>query len=478
MKMIGKFIGGGQKESRIYALLTAVAVLTGLLMLITFEYEDVDSLTAWSLNFWDLLFKGRLDAFYEYTAQNVHGAVHENCGGNYLWLLPLCIWNLPLWAAHSASGTLLVTNFFSICWTKLFWSLLQAATAYVSAKICAMMTSDREKVIMTFLLVMASPEILLSVGYTGQDEITYICLFVISFYFFLKGNWKRCYFLMACCVTLCPIMILPVLAVLLFREKRIIRLFLYVTGTVLPQIAFEILYRKDQAYQAARKVNDFGQMMQGMLRGFVLQTNWGALSVAGILLCLLYFYCYFEKMPEEKAEYHKTVTYIVALVFVIVSFGMVNDFYRMFLYVPFLVIAIMISGQRVEVNLFLLTAITYGRVFQAVGNNYPKSLNSVYLMKHSWITALCDFAGKTKYLDSMEDSVCLWSYMINLGGMLDLLCLIVETCVMGAVVVLLVINRRGYRKQYETKIAQNGILAAYTLCMPAVMICYYFMVLH
>lgn len=456
----------------------AVAVFTGLLMLITFEFRDTDSLTVWSLNFWDLFFKGRLDEFYTYTAQNIRGAVHATCGGNYLWLLPLCVWNLPLWVIYSVSGTVLVTNFFSICWTKLFWYLLQVATAYVSGKICAMMTSDREKAVVTFLLVMASPEILLSVEYAGQDEITYICLFVISFYCFLKEYWKRCYFLMICCVTLCPIMIIPVLAILFIREKRITRLFLYIVGTMLPLLVFEILYREDQAYQVAKKINDFGRIMQGMLHGSVLPTNWREISVAGIILCFIYFYCYFENLPQERDEYNKMVVYIVGLVFAVVSFGMTYDFYRMFLYVPFLVIVIMVSGQNTKVNLLLFTGITYGRVFQVAGTNYPMNLSSIYIMKHSWITALCDYVGSVKYLDSMDDSVCLWSYMINLGEMLDLLCLIVETCVIGAIVILLVINRYHFKKQYETKVSQSVILLAYTFCMPIIMIGYYFMVLH
>lgn len=155
---------GGRVKYNSYIFLIFVAVFTGLLMLITFEYEDVDSLTAWSLNFWDLFFKGRLDEFYVYTAQNIRGAMHENCGGNYLWILPLCVWNLPLWVIHTVSWTLLATDFLSICWTKLFLYLLHIVTACVSGKICAMMTSDRNKIVLTILLVFASPEILLSVA--------------------------------------------------------------------------------------------------------------------------------------------------------------------------------------------------------------------------------------------------------------------------------------------------------------------------
>lgn len=447
-------------------------------MLITFEYEDVDSLTAWSLNFWDLFFKGRLDEFYVYTAQNIRGAMHENCGGNYLWILPLCVWNLPLWVIHTVSGTLLATEFLSICWTKLFLYLLHIVTACVSGKICAMMTSDRNKIMLTILLVLASPEILLSVSYTGQDEIVYICFFVISFYCFLKGFWKRCYSGMVCCVTLCPIMILPVLAVLLIKEKRISRLLLYISGTIVPLLAFGVLYRKDLIYQEVKHTNDFVHLIQEMLHGSTIATNWGEFSIAGMILCLVYFYCYFEKWSQEKEEYHKKITYVVALIFVIISFGMVTDFYRMFLYVPFLVIVLMISGQDMGVNMFLLTGITYGRIVQAVGDNYPKSLNSIYLMKHSWITALCDSMGKSKYLDSLEDSVCLWSYMIRLGEALEPVCLIIETCVLGAVGILLVINSHRCTKRYETKVSQSILLTAYTFCMPIVMMCYYYMVLH
>lgn len=455
-----------------------VAIVTGLLMIITFEYEDVDSLTAWSLNFWDLFFKGKLDEFYVYTAQNVHGAVHRNCGGNYLWLLPLCIWNFPLWVIHTLSGTLQAANFFSICWTKLFWFLLQIMTAYFSGKICAILTSDENRTMWTVLLVMASPEILLSVGYTGQDEIAYVSLFVIAFYYFLKGCWKRCYLFMVCCVTLCPIMILPALVLLLVREKRIIRVLFYVSGTVMPLLVFEIVYRKDLIYQEVKHINDFVQMVQEMLQGSVFATSWGEFSTAGFLLCIVYFYCYFGKLPSEREEYNKVIVYVIALVFAIISFAMVNDYYRMFLYVPFLAVMLMTSGQDIGTNLFLFTGLTYGRAFQAVGNNYPKCLNSVYIMKQSWITALCDYMGKDKYRAGADDSVCLWSYMIRLGNVLEPLCLVIATCVTGAVVILFVINRYHYTKQYESKVHKDMVLAAYVLCMPFIMVSFYFMILH
>lgn len=457
----------------------SVALLTGLLMLITFEYEDVDSLTAWSLNFWDLFFKGRLDEFYEYTALNVHGAAHGNCGGNYLWLLPLCVWNLPLWVVHSVSGIISVQNIYSICWTKLFWFLMQIVTAYVSGKICAMMTSDQDKISLTVLLVMASPEILISVGYAGQDEIVYICFFIIAFYCFLKGYWKRCYILMICSVSFCPIMLIPSLALLFIKEKKIHRLLIYASGMILPLVLFELFYRSDAVYQSVKHNNDFVRMMSEMLSGLKLDTVWGAFSAAGIVLCVLFFLCYVDFLPQDQSkEYIHRIVYIFTLFFMIISLLMIYDFYRMFIYVPFLVILIMTTEQNIGINLFLLVVMTYGRIFQACRGSYPKNMNTCYIMKNSWITALCDYVGSTRYLADPEHSTCLWAYLYDWGELLEIINLLVGTCVLGTALILLVINRIGCKKKYEPMFRKNIMLVVYTLCMPIVLICYYIMLLH
>lgn len=94
------------KNRRIYLVLSVVAALSMFMAWITFDYWDLDSMTAWTMNFWDLFFEGRLGEFYEYTTLNLHGAQHYNCEGNYLWLLPWCLWNLPLWLIKSGGGYL------------------------------------------------------------------------------------------------------------------------------------------------------------------------------------------------------------------------------------------------------------------------------------------------------------------------------------------------------------------------------------
>lgn len=472
-------LGKNGQHERLYAFLFGITVITGFLMLITFEYEDTDSLTAWSMNFWDLLFSGRLDEFYEYTALNIHGAAHSNCGGNYLWLLPLCIWNFPLWIVHSVAGIVSIENFWSICWSKLFLFLMQIVLAYICGKICSMITSDKKRILLTMLLVMASPEILVSIGYAGQDEIVYVCLFVTAFYFFLKGYWKRCYVLLVCCVAVCPIMLIPVLALLLLKEKRIYKLLLYTVGTILPLFLFELFYRGDSTYQAAKQTNDFVDMMYRMLTGLKLDTMLGVISIAGVGLCILFFYCYMKEISLEsnKEDYRKLI-FLFSLLFVIISFFMTDDFYRMFLYVPFLVMMLMISGQEVGNNLFLFTILTYGRIFQVCRGSYPKSMNTCFVMRNSWITALCDRLGSTRYLADPEHCTCLWAYVYSYGELLEVLNLLVETCLIGVVVILFVMNKCENQKQYKSMFRENVILVICIFCMPIVLMGYYVMLLH
>lgn len=45
------------QDQRLYMVLTIVTVLTTFFALITFEYWDLDSLTAWTMDFWDLFFE-------------------------------------------------------------------------------------------------------------------------------------------------------------------------------------------------------------------------------------------------------------------------------------------------------------------------------------------------------------------------------------------------------------------------------------
>ncbi len=464
-----KINGGGVKPHRLYIFLICVGVLTDLLMAATFCYADINSLTAWSLNFWDLLFKGRLDEFYQYAALNVRCSAHANCAGNYLWLLPLCIWNFPLWVVHCLTGILSVQNFFSILWSKIFLMVMQYITAYFSAKICYMLTRDKERAVCAVILMLLSPEILMSTGYAGQDEIVYICFFILALYCYFMGYWKRCYLLMLCSVTCCPIMLIPVLVLLFLKEKNLYKLALEGILLVIPLVLFEILYRNDGIYQVVKEDNGFAGIIESMLLTSKVTFGSNTVSLGGMLLCVIYFICYMIKQ-EENDEYKKKVIYLLAIVFGAVSFLMSNRFYRLFLYVPFLVMLIMISAQDLRMNLLLFTVVTYGRTYYSLRAEYPQNMNTLYVMKNSWITKLCNLVGS----DTYEDHICLWTRFHDMSTVYHM---VIATCVFAAMLLLLIINYPKYKYNHEIAIPSKLILAVCAMCMPIVLAAFYILLL-
>lgn len=443
---------------------------------ITFDYHDLNSMTAWTFNIWDLFFQGKLSDFYEYTALNIHGAGHPNCNGNYLALLPWCLWNLPLWLVHSLCGITLVTNFWSICYSKLFLIVMEIVTACVSGKICMMLTDDKMKAAWTYLLVLAAPEIMMSVEYAGQDEIVYLGFFMLALYCYLKNYKKRAYALMVFSVVLCPIMLIPLLAILLLEEKNIFKLILKAGVCFIPSLVFDFLYRNDALYNTELKYNnDLAVNGFNMLKEISIGTGTGyLLSISGVLLVFLYFYCYSLDLNNNKEDSRKVI-YILTLIFCIINFTMANYFYRLMHYVPFLVILIFISEQELNMNLLLLSILTYGRTFLAGKTNgyVNANLSTNYIIRNSWITKLCDTLGVSRYNESKS-----FYLYLSYRRYTTTLEVIVYSSVIAAILILLVINRPGYIKKYNTTFIHEYSKILYCACTPCILMLFYIVLLH
>ena len=347
---------------------------------------------------------------------------------------------------------------------------MEVITIYFCGKICMFMTGDVKKAALSGLLLMGAPEIMMSVGYSGQDEMTYICFFTISLYYFLKEKYKSSYLWMVLAVSCCPLMLMPALAMILMKEKNVFKLVPLLVGLICPLLLFEMLYRNDMTYQTAKTANDFAKMVWEMLGASTISTALGEISIAGFVLVLFYFGCYNMEM-NETMECRKKILYITAVIYVIMSFLMSNGFYRLFLYVPFLVILLLISGQNLHVNMLLLAVLTYGRTLFACYRNCPDNMNTYCVMKNSWITALCDEVGSTKYYP--ENSSCLYHYLEG-RDITPGLMILAATCVMACILILLIINCPRYKKQ----LCVGGVkaplsIAVYSLCTPVILLLFY-----
>lgn len=459
------------KNNMIYVVLLTVTFLTTFCMLITFDYWDLDSMTAWSLNVWDLLFQGRLGEFYQYTELNLRGAFHENCAGNYLWLLPWSIWNFPLWVVHSVTGVMNVTDFWSLCWSKLYLVALSVATAWMCAKIARMFTNEPKRIFSIYILILAAPELLMSTCYAGQDEILYVFCFVTALYFYLKGEKKKFYFWSVCAISFCTIMIVPFLLLLLLIEKKIFRIGFLAIGTLIPTIIFDFLYRNDKLYQSVK--TDFTDMILEMFGIASINTVLGPVSILGGLLVLLYFYSYGIKVEHDIVS-QKKVIYMLAILFILMGLFMGNNFYRLFLYVPFVVLVLIISEKNIQMNLFLLLISTFGRALLACAVNNSQNMNTAFIMKNSWISNLSAAVNGNQGIKNLG----LYDKLMSRFPFFPGIVMVVTVCAVSAIILIAIINYPKNKAEYEFPVSEKISLAGYVLCMPFILILWFITLLH
>lgn len=264
-----------------------VIAVSYVLTTVIFRYVDTISFTAWSVSFWDCLFEGKLNEFYSYTVLNIRGAAHGRVGGSWLTFFPWILWNFPIYLTHSSNMSLHVDSMACILWAKLFLLLCVLGIAFYAYKIVFLITKGNiHSAFTAAILAAGGGELINCVGYTGQDEVVYLLCLMIALYYMLKG--RRYIFLLwgTIAVTICPIIILPFISIVLYYEKNVLKDIFFIGTTCIPSVVFEIIYRNDEIYQAAKQINTvdvFNQMMNGEL----FSTTVGTVSVAGTALVIL-----------------------------------------------------------------------------------------------------------------------------------------------------------------------------------------------
>lgn len=392
-----------------------MALATIAVMWVSFEFKDFDSITAWSLNIWDLIFSKDLGLkdFYPYTAQNLHGVLHQYCQGNYVWLFPLSVWNFPLWLiVNLFDVSVVIGNPWCMIWSKLYFIGLHLALAHVAYLICNKLGV---KSCLAPLLILVAPEILISAEFAGQDEITYIFCVLLAIYFAMCDKWKLSYLCCVLAVSFCPIMLLPATAIILYKEKKVVRVVLYEIGLLVPLMLFEVAYINDEIYQIMKRVYSIGPFVEQLFPISNVNSAMGAVPISIILIIFVLFFAYTRKTYEGKE-----LLYIVTLVMVIISFGMDHYFYRTLIHVPFLIIVVVLNQSMRNMNMFLMMLLMVSRASWNLTVGVENVFNTCYILRNSWMTKICDYFGSDRYtyytcrnlLSYMEKVIPTWVYWV------------------------------------------------------------------
>jgi hypothetical protein len=181
--------GVNKKNVTFFTVCMIMICLCYFLFTVIFRYEDTISFTAWSVEFWDCLFNGNgISDYYTYSNINVREAFHGVPAGSWLTFFPWIIWNFPLYLTH-VEPTSEVIGQVCIVWSKgLLLVSLFAMSVYIYKIVMRLTRGNSTVSLYAILLTCGSLELFDSIAYTGQDEIIYLCFFVMAVFYMMKGK--------------------------------------------------------------------------------------------------------------------------------------------------------------------------------------------------------------------------------------------------------------------------------------------------
>lgn len=340
-----------------------IAAIIGVIMLCAFTYNDIESLTIWSTNLWDVIARGEIQNYYEYTSLNIYNVPHQYVSGTLYSLIIWAIWNLPIWIIQFFFNKSIVENAVLMLWSKLFLVFALGLTIFFAYKIVIELTKNKKKAILTAFLALTYLYTYIGVFYAGQNDILICLLGTIATYCFIKNKKKLFYILSSFAISVKYFFFLPYVAVILLTEKKIGNIIKKILYGLLPTIIFQVVCRNLPMFLVS---SEAGNPMQFILDNMLCSTfpvaNGFKLSLFIMAMIVLYIIAFITKAKNEDERNH-FIIYLMAIPILIMCTLSTNyEFYRLIQIMPWIFILYMIKPKIFRINIILDTIIAFSSI--------------------------------------------------------------------------------------------------------------------
>ena len=440
----------------------AVSLACAVIMMFCFDYTDGQLTRSWSMQLLDCIF-GKTDLdFYHYSEQCMS---YDCCDKTIPMMLPISIWNIPVWVLHEITKNAFWADFGGILWMKAGYLVCIILIAVECSKIIKRVNPDSDY-LLVYPLIIGSYDILNSTMYACQDEIVYILMLVMALRYLIDGNRKIFMVFATITVSLNPEMIIPVLLMILFCEKNIFKVLLSVIITMVPSAVFSFAVRTNDAYGShnwvGRAERDSGILKTLFTSDIGLVQKDGNVSLFLITVCLLVFFVYARR--DESKDFKDLIWFVgiaMTSMTLLSSGSFMNYFYRSFLYVPFLALVVLSSKNNLHTNLILFLIYTWARGGLNVLNAPIQNISSPYVtIDNEFVRRVFDksrIVSPGRFIN--ERIPILGNY-----GMISAVCLT------AAILIFYINHRRNQDRQFATFKPKKDILVFVTgLFVPAIL---------
>ena len=320
---------------------SVLCLLGVLLSCAVFRYIDGLSFTAWSLEIFDSLFRGGFSGFGELMSQNLWSAPHGTLFDHEITCAIWGIWNLPLLLIHYIFKTDHVITAPMYMWSKMFLVVILIATGYVCYKIVTHLSADKKRGTLACLLIWGSATaVLISIGFSAQDEILYMFLLLLGLYDVLVGKVDRSLIWMSLCCIINPVMLLFVALIYISACERCVGMILRIAA-VCGVLALRMI-ALPMAFDNSRYVDwYFGRA--------VISAGNSGISLFIVVIAFVYLAQFFVKRKDVD-ERNRFLCYSLSIVSLAMCTFCWLHFYRFFTCVPFMAISLMITKNEKAVS--------------------------------------------------------------------------------------------------------------------------------
>lgn len=313
-----------------------------------FKHSDIESLIAWSLEIPDAFIRGGISGYSEILSQNLWNAVHGVVYNPFsLFGIIYGIWNAPILFIHYIFDTGYSFTVPTLLWGKMFFVFLLLATGYISYKIVYQMTLRKDRAVIAAILIWGSTTMMISIGFSGQDEIMYMFTFMMALYFTINNRNSVALFWMAISCLLCPVMLVLCIVVIISMTKKILEVIIRCGILSVTTILYFFLVLDSPTLS-----DDFVGWYFGRT---ILQAGNSGISFFAVTIAIVCCLQFFIKRKEFDSKCRFLFFSLSIVTFGICTFSWLH-FYRFMTCIPFFVISLLIikSDEAVKSGLFCL----------------------------------------------------------------------------------------------------------------------------
>lgn len=393
------------------------AVLVGMILGSFYLYTDIADTSACGIKLWNALFNGRFPLYYYEAYVGIENSVLElSMGGSYDFALYLvfAIYNFPLWIWEKITGFSFLQFVITREYIKGIIWVFSGISAFLLYKIAQLCGVEKDEAGWCPFLFMTSAVFFYTEVITSGYDIISVAFTLLGIYAFMKKNDRGFILSFAVAIAMKMFAVWIFIPLVLLKEKRIWRIFLYgiesISVIAIPKIYFAVASHRyiirrevnqalltggqEQAEKVAAAVSETaGYATNGIIaqaesiindalfpEGRFLEYTFlsaNALPLIFLGMFILWIWCYLNKRELNNRK----IIYLCAVAMSIFVLTVKIHPYWAIVLIPYLILIITFHPERMKDNLLLEGIFSVGYILnKAITYYWTCGLNLIEQM--------------------------------------------------------------------------------------------------